>query len=139
MNKYALAVAALVVLGFTPRLHFTLHGQTLQIGSKPDPIEVYLTGDEVSSLAAVTVHDTAGADSMIITVFYWIKYPQLSQEIVMSKTCVQPAYQDVAVASDPVPVPAIKIKSVSVTLVKNVASKKFEYGAAVAQGRQEKP
>lgn len=132
--KYALAAAALVVLAFAPRLQFAIRGKTLQVSSKPDPIEVQLDGDETGSLAAVTVHDTAGADSVIISVFYWIKYPGLSQEILLSKTSVQPAYQDVAIASDAVPVPASKIKSVTVTLVKNVASKKFEYGAALAQG-----
>lgn len=132
--KYALAIAALVVLAFAPRLQFTIRGETLQVNSKPDPIEVQLGGDEIGSLAAVTVHDTAGADSVIISVFYWIKYPGLSQEILLSKTSVQPAYQDVAIASDAVPVPASKIKSVTVTLVKNLASKKFEYGAALAQG-----
>jgi hypothetical protein len=132
--KYALAVAALVVLVFAHRPQFTIHGETLQVNSKPDPIEVQLGGDETSSLAAVTVHDTASADSMIITVFYWIKYPGISQEILWSKTSVQPAYQDVAIASDAVPVPTSKIKSVTVTLVKNLASKKFEYGAALAQG-----
>lgn len=100
------------------------------VAQTPEQVKVELVGDNTNSIAAVTLHDTPEADSIVVLVFYWTTVPGFASPLLLSKTSVQPAYKDVAISSDAIPAPTAKIKSVTVTLVKNVLTKRFEYKSA---------
>jgi hypothetical protein len=101
-------------------------------------IRVKLFGDEKSTQAAVTLHDTLDADYVIVEFFYWESL-QMDYStgknfapLLLHKVDVVPFYRDVPIGAGSVPVPRSAVKSVNVTVVKTIEESSVQFN-------QEKP
>lgn len=95
-------------------------------------IEIQVAGDETQSEAAITLHGIGQADYVLVDIFYWQTVKDIPTPLLLHKMSVLPFYADIALGSDPVPVPRSAVKSVNVTVVKTVEthSEQFNQGDA---------
>lgn len=92
---------------------------------KKDGISLLLFGDESQAFVAIRVEAERGADLAIVRILYETYFDEIP--IVLSKESVVPAIAGIHVLADSAPADLEKVRSVRITLVREISKTEFKW------------